>query len=75
MVFINNDDVMGKNIHALRCRRNLSLEELSEIVGMDTAALYAIENGKSMEIEGQLLENICRFFHTDIESLVEKTME
>ena len=50
MIFINNDDVMGKNIHDLRCRQNLSLEELSKIVGMDTAALYAIENGKSMEI-------------------------
>lgn len=46
MIFINNDDVMGKNIHDLRCRQNLSLEELSKIVGMDTAALYAIENGK-----------------------------
>ena len=75
MIFINNDDVMGKNIHALRCQRNLSAVELSKVVGMDTAALYAIENGKSMEIEGQLLENISHFFHTDIESLVEKTVE
>ena len=75
MIFVNNDDVMGKNIHALRCRRNLSAEEFSKVVGMDPAALYAIENGKNMEIEGQLLENICRFFHTDIESLVEKTVE
>jgi len=75
MIFINNDDVMGRNIRYLRCRRNLSPEELSKVVGMDIAALYAIENGKSMEIEGQLLENICRFFHTDIESLVEKSIE
>jgi len=75
MIFVNNDDVMGRNIHDLRCRRNLSLEELSKVVGMDTAALYAVENGKSTEIEGRLLENICRFFHTDIESLVEKSIE
>ena len=75
MIFVNNDPVMGENICFLRQREGLSLEELGKTVGMDPDALYAIETGASMEIDGMVLSSICLLFHMDVQTLVEKKLQ
>ena len=75
MIFINNDDVMGKNIRFLRCRAGLSPAELSAEVGLEENTLIAIENGSCMEIDAEALHSICRLFHTDEQTLVEKKLK
>ena len=75
MIFVNNDTVMGENICFLRQQEGLSLEELGKTVGIDPDGLYAIETGDSMEIDGMVLINICLFFHTDVQTLVEKNLK
>ena len=75
MIFVNNDDVLGKNIRHLRQRKDLSLGELAEIVGMDPDTLCAVEEGILMDIDALVLKKICRFFHMDVETLVEKKLK
>ena len=74
MIFVNNDTVMGENIRFLRQREGLSLDELGKIVSIDPDALYAIETGASMEIDGMVLSNLCLLFHMDVQMLVEKNL-
>ena len=74
MIFVTNDDVMGKNIRYLRQRWGLTLEELAEIAGLSSARLYDIEVGICMEIDARALENICSFFHMDVQTIVERNL-
>ena len=75
MIFVTNDDVMGKNIRFLRQQQNLTPKGFSEKMHMDPAVLEALEDGNSKDIDGQLLERICFFFHISVKTLVEKTLE
>ena len=75
MIFVNNDDVMGKNIRYLRQRENISLEEFAQRIGLSVSALNAIETGESREMNAWVLNLICDYFSTDIQTLVEKKME
>ena len=74
MIFVNNDDVMGKNIRFLRQRAGLSPAELAAQVGLEESTLSAIERGTCMEIDAGALQNICCIFHTDVQTLVEKML-
>ena len=73
MIFVNNDDVLGKNIRYLRRLENISLEEFARRLGISASALNALETGENREIEDRVLNQICDFFSTDIQTLVEKT--
>ena len=75
MIFVNNDDVMGKNIRYLRQRENITLEEFAQRIGLSVSALNAIETGECREIKGWVLNLICDYFSTDIQTLVEKKMD
>ena len=74
MIFVNNDDVMGKNIRLLRQCTGLSPAEFAVEVGLEESTLSAIENGSCMEIDAEALCSICRLFHTDTQTLVEKNL-
>ena len=75
MIIVNNNDVMGKNICFLRQRGGLSPAELAASVGLAESTLSAIENGSCMEIDAEALHSICRLFHKDAQTLVEKNLE
>ena len=75
MMFVTNDEVMGKNIRFLRQRENISLEEFAQSIGLSTSALDTIETGKCHEIEAWVLNLICDYFFTDVQTLVEKNLE
>ena len=75
MIFVTNDDVMGKNIRFLRQRQGLYPEKFAEIVGMDPDDLFAIEEGLLMDIDAQVLLNISNFFHMETQCIVEKNLK
>ena len=66
---------LGKNLQHLRGQQRMSLEELSEKTGISPEELNLLEITEVIEIDGEFLKRICDFFHTDIESLVEKMIE
>ena len=74
MVFLNNDDVMGRNIRYLRQREHISPEDFARRLGITASALSTIETGENREIEDWLLDQICDFFSTDFQTLVEKNL-
>lgn len=71
MIFVTNDDRMGKNIRHLRQARSLSREVFAESVGIDCGTLAAIEEGILLEIDAQTLKNICNRFQVNIKEFVE----
>ena len=73
MIFVNNDDVLGKNIRYLRRRENISLEEFELRLGISASTLNALETGETREIEDWILNQIIDFFSTDVQTLVEKS--
>ena len=75
MIFVNNDDVLGKNIRYLRRRENISLEEFALRLGISASTLNALETGENREIEDWILNQIIDFFSTDFQTLVEKICE
>ena len=75
MIIVNNDTVMGENIRYLRQLHGLSLQYFAERMGMDPEDLEAIETGRLMEIDAEVLQNICVFFHILLENLVEKKVK
>lgn len=75
MIFVTNDDRMGRNIRHLRQKQNLSVEAFSRLVGMEGPTLEAIEQGTLLEIDGQTLTRICLQFQVDGKSLVEDHFE
>ena len=75
MIFVNNDDVLGKNIRYLRQQENISLEEFALRLGISASTLNALETGENREIEDWILNQIIDFFSTDFQTLVEKICE
>ena len=75
MMFVTNDHQMGRNIRCLRQKQNLSQEAFSRLVGMECASLDAIEQGILLEMDAQMLTNICTYFQVDKKSLVEDRFE
>ena len=73
MIFVNNDDVLGKNIRYLRRRENISLEEFAVRLGISASTLHALETGENREIEDWILNQIIDFFSTDVQTHVEKS--
>ena len=65
---------LGKNIRYLRRQKSLSLEDFSEKLGIAPTELNIIETADIIDIDGELLQIICIFFHTDMETLVKKTI-
>ena len=74
MIFVTNDNVMGKNIRYLRCKNGIAHDVLAKQSGISLQELSRIENGSLQEIDGQILLNICHFFHIPVEILVEKKL-
>ena len=74
MIFVTNDNVMGKNIHYLRCKNGIAHDVLAKQSGISLQELSRIENGSLQEIDGQILLNICHFFHIPVEILVEQKL-
>ena len=62
MIFVTNDDVMGKNIRYLRCKNGIARDVLAKQSGIPLQELSWIEDGCLQEIDGQMLFNICQFF-------------
>lgn len=75
MIFVTNDDRMGKNILYLRQKEKLSQEDLCRLVGMEPAVLDAIEKGSLWDIDARALRSISRLFQIDLRTLVEKNLE
>lgn len=71
MIFMTNDNVMGKNIRYHRCRMGLSYYALSELTGMQEWQIKDLEEGSSREIPGDALEKLCEVFHISVRSIVE----
>lgn len=71
MIFVTNDARMGRNIRHLRQMRNLSQEAFAAAVGMDSRTLAALERGTLLEIDAQILTEICCRFQVKIKKLVE----
>lgn len=65
---------LGKNIRYLRQCQNLSLEEFAAILGIAPADLNTIETADIVEIDAGLFQNICDFFHMDMQCLVEENL-
>ena len=61
MIFVTNDDVMGKNIRYLRCKTGIASDILVQESGVAAQELSWIENGHLQEIDSQILLNICRW--------------
>ena len=72
MIFVTNDSVMGNNIRRLRQQEHMTREEFAKRLGITVSALQAIEDGETLEIEAWILNQICDFFSTDVQTLVEK---
>ena len=66
--------VMGKNIRYLRCKNGIAHDVLAKQSGISLQELSWIENGSLQEIDGQILLNICHFFHIPVEILVEQKL-
>ena len=74
MIFVTNDDVMGKNIRYLRCKNGITQDVLAKQSGITLQELWWIEDGSLQEIDGQILFNICQFFNIPVDVLVEKKL-
>ena len=72
MIFVTNDHVMGSNNRCLRQQEYLTREEFAKKLGITVSTLRDIENGKTLEIEAWVLNQICDYFSTDVKTLVEK---
>lgn len=75
MIFVTNDDRMGRNIRYLRQKENLSQENLAWLAGIECSSLDAIETGNQPEIDATALMRISRQFQVDIQALVEDLFE
>ena len=71
MIFVTNDDVMGKNIRYYRCGMGLSRSALAELTGLREWQIMDLEEDNTREIPGDALEKLCEVFHTCVQSLVE----
>ena len=71
MIFVTNDDVMGKNIRHFRCRMGLSRSALAELTGLREWKIMDLEEDYTREISGDALERLCEVFHTCVQSIVE----
>ena len=71
MIFVTNDDVMGKNIRYHRCRMGLSRCALAELTGMREWQIMDLEEDNTREIPGEALEKLCEVFHICVQSIVE----
>ena len=72
MIFVTNDDVMGKNIRYYRCGMGLSRSALAELTGLREWQIMDLEEDNTREIPGDALEKLCEVFHTSVQTLVEK---
>ena len=70
MIFVTNDDVMGKNIRYHRCRMGLSRCALAELTGLREWQIMDLEEGNTREIHGDALQKLCEVFHISVEMIV-----
>ena len=63
MIIINLDVVMAK--------RKMSLNELSEAVGITLANLSVLKNNKAKAIRFSTLESLCRALDCKVEDIIE----
>ena len=74
MIVVTNNDRMGKNLKKLRCKHNLSQEALAQLIGISGCSLDAIERGKQLEIDTQVIDKICRHFGIGVSALMEDVL-
>ena len=74
MICVITHTDLGRNIQYLRRKKGLSREIFAEKIGISTEVLITIETADEVEIDGDLLTHISRFFHTDVETIVETAM-
>ena len=71
MIFVTNNNVMGKNIRYHRCRMGLSRCALAELTGMREWQIMDLEENYTRQIPGDALEKLCEVFHTSVGMIVE----
>ena len=62
-------NIIGKNIHALRKKQNLTQEELAGLVNVSFQAVSKWENGNSLP-DISVLPLLANALHCDIDSLL-----
>lgn len=64
-----SNKMLGKNIRTLRKKRNLSIDELSQLIGISPSFLGLIERGQ----RGLSIDNLCRIcnmFNIQLDELI-----
>ena len=69
-IFINNDDLMGKNIKYLRNKKRLSRVKFAELVGLEKLDIYCIERDLTREIPIKAIDAICELCNVSSEDLI-----
>ena len=68
---VNSNDIkqyLGKNIKRLRLAKNLSQEQLAEIVNLERETISAIEIGRAFT-SSEVLANLANYFNVEISLL------
>ena len=68
-IFINNDDLMGKNIKYLRNKKRLSRVKFAELVGLHKLDISCIERDLTREIPIKAITAICELCNVSSEDL------
>ena len=71
MVYFGNLP-LGRNLHALRRRKRISLARMAELTGVPYLTLYCIENGTLQDIDYQHLDALCTALKITPEALVKE---
>ena len=74
MIVVTNNGQMGQNLKALRRKYNLSQEAFAQFSGLDIDVLNNIEQGIVLEINAQILSEICKEFCVTVQMLIEDTI-
>ena len=75
MIVTASTDILGRNLKYLRESRNLSLEEMAALIGMDDYRLEWLEQGIDFEIESASLQKVYQNFEGDMDHLFDKVFE
>lgn len=72
MIVVTNSDILGKNIHHLRKKKQITVQELAGCIDWNTSALQELEEGRCFDIPSQVLVRVCTFFNVEMDSFMTK---
>ena len=75
MIVVANSNILGQNIKYLRKSKNLSLEEMADLIQIEEDKLKNLESGISFEIEYTSLCRIYDYFEGDMDHLFDKIFD